>query len=112
MTHLLDLLLHADRSLLDLVTAYGRWIYAILFLIVFAETGFVVTPFLPGDSLLFAIGTFTALGSLDLAGELLATALHQFRDAVQDLAAIHRGLGGPTGERPARCPDRVAHVLA
>jgi len=78
MTHLLDLLLHADRSLLDLVTAYGRWIYAILFLIVFAETGFVVTPFLPGDSLLFAAGALAARQSLDwrmVTGSLLIAAI-------------------------------------
>jgi membrane-associated protein len=77
MTRLIDLLLHADRSLLDLVTAYGRWIYGILFLIVFAETGFVVTPFLPGDSLLFAAGTLAARQSLDwriLTGSLITAA--------------------------------------
>jgi membrane-associated protein len=61
----LDLLLHADRYLLDIATDYGPWIYAILFLIVFAETGFVVTPFLPGDSLLFATGAIAATGALD-----------------------------------------------
>jgi membrane-associated protein len=52
----LDLLLHVDRYLLTLVSTYGTWAYLILFLIVFAETGLVVTPFLPGDSLLFAAG--------------------------------------------------------
>ena len=56
MAELIDLLLHVDRYLLELVANYGVWIYAILFLIVFAETGLVVTPFLPGDSLLFADG--------------------------------------------------------
>jgi membrane-associated protein len=65
-TELIDLLLHVDRYLLDLVTNYGVWIYAILFLIVFAETGLVVTPFLPGDSLLFATGALAATGALDL----------------------------------------------
>ena len=55
-TQLIDLFLHVDRHLLELVANYGIWIYAILFLIVFAETGLVVTPFLPGDSLLFAAG--------------------------------------------------------
>jgi membrane-associated protein len=65
-TELIDLLLHVDRHLLDLVTHYGVWIYAILFLIVFAETGLVVTPFLPGDSLLFATGALAATGALDL----------------------------------------------
>ena len=58
--------LHIDRYLADFVRAYGVWVYGILFLIVFAETGFVFTPFLPGDSLLFAAGAFAALGSLNL----------------------------------------------
>ena len=65
MTELIDLLLHVDRYLLDLVTTYGAWVYAVLFLIVFAETGLVVTPFLPGDSLLFAAGALSATGALD-----------------------------------------------
>jgi membrane-associated protein len=63
---LIDLLLHVDRYLLELVVAYGVWIYAILFVIVFAETGLVVTPFLPGDSLLFATGALAASGALDV----------------------------------------------
>jgi membrane-associated protein len=73
---LLDLLLHVDRYLFELVADYGVWIYAILFLIVFAETGLVVTPFLPGDSLLFATGALAATGALDvwLAGILMLTA--------------------------------------
>jgi membrane-associated protein len=62
---LVDLLLHSDEYLRQLVTNYGPWIYAILFLIVFAETGLVVTPFLPGDSLLFAAGALGATGALD-----------------------------------------------
>jgi membrane-associated protein len=61
---LIDLLLHSDKKLLELVAAYGSWVYAILFAIVFAETGFVVTPFLPGDSLLFATGALCATGVL------------------------------------------------
>jgi membrane-associated protein len=73
---LLDFLLHADKQLLELVAAYGTWIYAILFAIVFAETGFVVTPFLPGDSLLFATGALCATGVLStpVALGLLAVA--------------------------------------
>ncbi len=63
---LVDLLLHLDRHLSDVIQHYGVWTYLILFLIVFCETGLVVTPFLPGDSLLFAVGTFAALGALDL----------------------------------------------
>jgi membrane-associated protein len=66
MSQLIDLLLHADRYLLDIVTTYGPWIYALLFAIVFAETGLVVTPFLPGDSLLFAAGAIAAIGALDI----------------------------------------------
>ena len=66
MTELIDLLLHVDVYLLELVTTYGVWIYAILFLIVFAETGLVVAPFLPGDSLLFATGALAATGALDV----------------------------------------------
>ena len=70
---MLDLLLHSDKKLLELVAAYGPWVYGILFAIVFAETGFVVTPFLPGDSLLFAAGALCATGALStpLAAALL-----------------------------------------
>jgi membrane-associated protein len=60
----LDFILHSDRKLIELVAAYGSWVYGILFAIVFAETGFVVTPFLPGDSLLFATGALCATGAL------------------------------------------------
>ena len=61
----IDLFLHLDKHLSELIAAYGTWTYAILFLIVYCETGLVVTPFLPGDSLLFAAGTFAALGAMD-----------------------------------------------
>ncbi len=63
---LLDLVLHLDAHLLALVADYGLWVYAILFAIIFAETGFVVTPFLPGDSLLFVAGAVAAGGALDV----------------------------------------------
>jgi membrane-associated protein len=64
---LLSALLHVDRYLLDLANTYGAWIYAILFLVIFMETGVVITPFLPGDSLLFATGALAARGVLDIA---------------------------------------------
>ena len=64
---MIDLLLHLDKYLDVFIQSYGLWIYLILFLIIFAETGFVATPFLPGDSLLFAVGTFAAIGSLKVS---------------------------------------------
>ena len=65
MSHLIDFVLHFDRHLLEFVQQYGTWVYGILFAIVFAETGLVVTPFLPGDSLLFAVGALSATGVLN-----------------------------------------------
>ena len=67
---LVDFVLHFDRHLLEFIRDYGSWVYAILFTIVFAETGFVVTPFLPGDSLLFAAGALCARGDLSIAAML------------------------------------------
>ena len=61
---LIDVILHLDRHLQWLVQNYGVWVYAILFLIIFCETGLVVTPFLPGDSLLFVAGTIAAAGGM------------------------------------------------
>ena len=67
-----DIVLHLDKHLVELLTDYGFWVYFILFAIVFAETGLVVTPFLPGDSLLFAAG---ALAAVDTSGTLSAPLL-------------------------------------
>lgn len=75
---LVDLVLHVDRHLAALLAEYGNWIYAILFLIVFCETGLVVMPFLPGDSLLFVAGALAAGGGMDpaiLIGVLFAAAV-------------------------------------
>jgi membrane-associated protein len=73
---LIDFILHVDKHLAAFVQAYGAWVYALLFLIVFVETGVVVMPFLPGDSLLFVVGTLCGVGlmSLPLAMGLLILA--------------------------------------
>jgi membrane-associated protein len=73
-----DLVLHLDRHLIELLMLYHAWIYAILFAIIFAETGLVVTPFLPGDSLLFGVGALAAVddsGSLSIGWALLLLAI-------------------------------------
>ena len=73
MTALMDIILHLDQHLVEWLALFGPWIYVILFLIIFCETGLVVTPFLPGDSLLFALGALTAVeNGLSLWGLLIS----------------------------------------
>ena len=72
---LIDFILHIDRHLLELVRDYGNWVYAILFLIVFCETGLVVLPLLPGDSMLFVAGALASQGALEVHGLALALML-------------------------------------
>ena len=66
--HIVNFLLHFDTMLPNLIATYGLWVYALVFIIVFFETGLVVTPFLPGDSMLFALGTMAAMGSMNIVG--------------------------------------------
>jgi membrane-associated protein len=107
LAELLDLVLHVDRYLLDVVTAYGPWIYALLFLIVFAETGLVVTPFLPGDSLLFAAGALAATGALDvrvaavllLVAAIAGDAVNYSIGRAVGLRVIHRAQTDPAWGR-------------
>jgi membrane-associated protein len=68
---IIDIVLHLDRYLGAIIQQYGLWTYAILFVVIFIETGFVVMPFLPGDSLLFAVGTFAAIGSFKVGWLIL-----------------------------------------
>ncbi len=75
---LIDFILHVDRHLADFVVTYGAWVYALLFVIIFVETGVVVMPFLPGDSLLFVVGAMCGVGLMDLGlsmGLLTAAAI-------------------------------------
>lgn len=74
----LDFFLHLDDKLLLMIQEYGSWTYAILFAIIFVETGLIIMPFLPGDSLLFAAGAFAAAGSLNLAYLMLLLFLAAF----------------------------------
>jgi membrane-associated protein len=94
---LVDMVLHLDRHLVELVAHYHLWIYPILFAVIFAETGLVVTPFLPGDSLLFAVG---ALAAVDTTGTLRAPWLCVLLAAAAVLGntvnyAIGRAIGPP-----------------
>ncbi|WP_271410544.1 DedA family protein [Pseudomonas sp. Q1-7] len=96
----IDLILHLDHYLNLLVTQYGVWVYAILFLVIFCETGLVVTPFLPGDSLLFIAGAVCAGGAMDpwlLGGLLMLAAISG--DSLNYL------IGRTAGERLFSNPD-------
>src|SRR5260221_14477584 len=63
-----DIAMHLDAHLADFVAAHGAWVYALMFVVVFIDTGLVIWPFLPGDSLLFATGAIAAAGGMDIAG--------------------------------------------
>ena len=86
---LLSFFLHLDQHLTIIANQYGGWIYAILFLIVFCETGLVVTPFLPGDSLLFAAGSLAAVGSMNIHGLFLLVAVAAILGDTVNYAAGH-----------------------
>lgn len=100
LTSLIDFVLHIDQHLIELTQTYGLWIYAILFLIVFCETGLVVTPFLPGDSLLFAAGAVAALGGMNVH---IAAALLLAAAVIGD--AVNFAIGKYFGEKLFAKPD-------
>jgi membrane-associated protein len=99
--NLLDFILHSDKKLLELVSTYGSWVYGILFAIVFAETGFVVTPFLPGDSLLFATGALCAQGRLSTPVAMGLLILAAFTGN-----AVNYTIGRLIGPRVFKATDR------
>lgn len=105
MHYLLDFFLHLDVHLEAFVTQFGPWVYALLFLIVFAETGLVVTPFLPGDSLLFATGALAAT----MHGELNVWLVFALLAAAAVLGdAVNYAVGHFVGPRVFRAEDRVS----
>ena len=89
---LIDFILHIDRHLREFVDAYGGWVYALLFLIIFVETGLVVMPFLPGDSLLFVVGALAGAGVMNYPG-VMALMLVAAVAGNQTNYAIGRALG-------------------
>ena len=114
MEYLIDLFLHLDVHLAEFVAQYGIWVYAGLFAVIFAETGLVVTPFLPGDSLLFAAGALAATGVMDLtlvAASLIAVAAI-LGDAVN--YSIGRAIGPRVfaAQRRRRAPEQAAQPQA
>jgi len=94
---LIDLVLHLDRHLVELLARYDLWIYAILFCVIFAETGLVVTPFLPGDSLLFAVGALSAVDSSGTLTAPFASVLLGFAAVLGNTVnyAVGRAIGPP-----------------
>lgn len=96
----INFILHIDRHLSELSARYGAWIYAILFAIIFCETGLVITPFLPGDSLLFAAGSIAALGSMNIHTMVLLLIIAAI---IGD--AVNFAVGKYLGERLFANPD-------
>ena len=103
---LIDLFLHFDKHLAEFVQTYGVWVYGALFLIIFAETGLVVTPFLPGDSLLFAAGALAATGAFNIW--ILVPLLIGGGDPWRCRQLRGRGRGRPTGLHVGRSHQLLA----
>ena len=103
MEQIVDLFLHLDTHLTEFVATYGRWVYAGLFIVIFAETGLVVTPILPGDSLLFAAGALAASGALDIRVLLILLII-----AAVLGDAVNYSVGDAVGPRIFRSVDRTS----
>ena len=108
MSQIVDFVLHSDKHLLEFVRSYGAWVYGLLFAIVFAETGFVVTPFLPGDSLLFATGALCATGALSTPVAIVLLFVAAFSGN-----AVNYAIGRIIGPRAFAATDRsgLSHRL-
>ena len=100
---MIDFVLHFDKHLLEFVQTYGVWVYGLLFAIIFAETGFVVTPFLPGDSLLFATGALCATGALSAPATFILLAVAAFTGN-----AVNYTVGRVVGPRVFSATDSAA----
>jgi len=94
---LIDFVLHIDRHLAEIIAHYGTWTYAVLFLIIFAETGIVIVPFLPGDSLLFAAGAFCAKPETGLNVHLMAALLFVAAFIGDTVKLLDRSQSRPSG---------------
>ena len=105
MQGLIDFFLHLDARLADLVAQYGGWVYGLLFAIVFAETGLVIAPFLPGDSLLFAAGGLAANGALDIR---VVSVLFVVAAILGD--AVNYAIGRYVGPRMFRADDSTGRL--
>jgi len=105
MDAIIDLFVHLDKHLATFVAAYGPWVYGMLFLVIFAETGLVVTPFLPGDSLLFATGALAATGALDIT---LVSVLLIVAAILGD--AVNYSVGRYIGPRVFTAHDRTSII--
>ena len=103
MEQIVDLFLHLDTHLTEFGATYGRWVYAGLFIVIFAETGLVVTPILPGDSLLFAAGALAASGALDIRVLLILLII-----AAVLGDAVNYSVGDAVGPRIFRSVDRTS----
>ncbi len=101
MDQLLDIFLHLDEKLAEFVSLHGAWVYGLMFLVVFIETGLVVMPFLPGDSLLFAIGALAATGILDVRLSVLLLVVAAIAGD-----AVNYAIGHYAGPRIFRAEDR------
>ena len=107
---MIDFVLHFDKHLIEFVHTYGTWVYGILFAIVFCETGLVVTPFLPGDSLLFVAGTLAAAGDMYVHGLFAALAERLRLPPRRNPGA--QAHGRSLGSNQRRAPGRGRRMMA